>query len=81
MSGIGPTLYSAVWCGYCKKAKAWLAARGVAYQDIDVDTTSGMAALAEVTGGKGGIPVLVAKGQKVSGFSTAAYDSIFPAAK
>jgi len=75
------TLYSATWCGYCKQAKAWLAARGVAYQDIDVDTPSGIAALAQVTGGKGGIPVLVAKGQKTSGFSSAAYDAIFPAGK
>ena len=75
------TLYSATWCGYCKQAKAWLAARGVAYQDIDVDTPSGIAALAQVTGGKSGIPVLVAKGQKTSGFSSAAYDAIFPAGK
>ena len=80
-SGSGATLYSAAWCGYCKKAKAWLASRGVAYQDVDVDTPSGMAALAQVTGGKGGIPVLVAKGQKINGFSTAAYDAIFPAAQ
>jgi glutaredoxin len=74
-------LYSAVWCGYCKKAKAWLAARGVAYQDVDVDTPAGMAAFAQATGGKSGIPVLMAKGQKVTGFSTAAYDAIFPATR
>ncbi len=80
-SGSVATLYSAAWCGYCKKAKAWLAARGVAYQDIDVDTPSGMAALAQATGGNGGIPVLVAKGQKIKGFSTAAYDAIFPVAQ
>ena len=81
VSGGGTILYSAAWCGYCKQAKAWLAAQGVAYQDIDVDTPSGMASLAQVSGGKGGIPVLVAKGQKVSGFSTAAYAAIFPPAR
>jgi glutaredoxin len=75
--GNGVTLYSAAWCGYCKKAKAWLAAKGVAYQDVDVDSPSGMAAFAQATGGKGGIPVLMAKGQRVTGFSTAAYDTIF----
>lgn len=73
----GVVLYSAAWCGYCRKAKAWLGAKGVAYQDVDIDTPSGMAAFAQATGGGGGIPVLVAKGRKVKGFSAGAYDAIF----
>ena len=77
----GVTLYSAAWCGYCRKAKAWLAAKGVAYQDVDVDTPSGMAALAQSGSGGSGIPVLVAKGQSVKGFSAAAYDALFAGAK
>jgi glutaredoxin len=71
-------LYSATWCGYCRKAKAWLAGKGVPYQDIDIDTPAGMAAYAR-TGG-GGVPVLQAKGQTVRGFSSAAYDAVFAGA-
>ena len=75
----GVVLYSAAWCGYCKKAKAYLAARSVAYQDIDVDSPAGMAAFAGVGGG--GIPVLVSQGQAVRGFSTQAYDALFAGAR
>jgi len=70
-------LYSASWCGYCKAAKAYLGARGIAYREIDVDTESGQAAYAQAGGGNG-IPLLVAGGQRVQGFSQAAYDALFP---
>lgn len=71
-------LYSASWCGYCKAAKSWLGSRGIAYREIDVDTESGQAAYAQAGGGNG-IPLLVAGGQRVQGFSAAAYDALFPA--
>ena len=70
-------LYSASWCGYCKAAKAYLGARGIAYREIDVDTESGQAAFAQAGGGSG-VPLLVAGGQRVQGFSQAAYDALFP---
>ena len=71
-------LYSASWCGYCKAAKAYLGARRIAYREIDVDTESGQAAFAQAGGGRG-IPLLVAGGQRVQGFSQAAYEALFPA--
>lgn len=70
-------LYSASWCGYCKAAKAYLGAHGIAYREIDVDTESGQAAYAQAGGGNG-IPLLVAGGQRVQGFSQSAYDALFP---
>ncbi len=70
-------LYSASWCGYCKAAKSYLGAGGIAYREIDVDTESGQAAYAQAGGGNG-IPLLVAGGQRVQGFSQAAYDALFP---
>ncbi len=75
--GKGVTLYSAVWCGYCRQAKGWLAAHGVAYTDIDVDAPGGTAALAQVAGAGTGIPVLVVDGRPLNGFSADAYDSAF----
>ena len=75
----GVVLYSAPWCGYCRKAKAYLAGKGIAYRDIDVDTPDGMNAFAQV-GGRG-IPVLVADGRRVQGFTAAAYDAVFAAGK
>ncbi len=72
----GVVLYSADWCGYCKKAKAYLAGKGIGYREIDIDTPDGMESFAQAGGGKG-VPLLVADGQRVQGFSPSAYDALF----
>jgi glutaredoxin len=76
----GIVLFSAAWCGYCKKAKAYLAQKGISYREVDVETKDGMLAYAQA-GGKSGIPLLLANGQKVLGFSPAAYDALLTAHK
>lgn len=73
-------LFTAVWCGYCKQAKAYLANKGVQHDSIDIDTPSGKSAFA-ATGGSGGIPLLVANGKQLRGFNTQAYDRFFVAQK
>lgn len=72
----GTYLYSASWCGYCSKAKAYLAGKGIPYQEIDIDTPDGKESYSAAGGGRG-IPLLLRKGQRVQGFSTAAYDALF----
>ncbi len=69
-------LYSAVWCGYCKLAKAYLAGKGIGFQEVDIDSKEGMVAFAQAGGGKG-VPLLVSGSQKVQGFSSPAYDALF----
>lgn len=73
----GVVLFSATWCGYCKQAKAFLAQRGVVYQDNDIDTPSGKLAFAQAGGGKG-VPLLIFNGTMVQGFNLASYESYFP---
>lgn len=70
------TLYSAVWCGYCRQAKAYLASHGIAYREVDVESPSGAADFARAGGGRG-IPLLVAGGQQIRGYSQASYDALF----
>jgi glutaredoxin len=72
----GTTLFSAVWCGYCTQAKAWLGANRIAYREIDIDTPDGMASFAQAGGGRG-VPLLLARGQRVQGFSPASYEKVF----
>jgi glutaredoxin len=72
----GVILYQADWCGYCRKAKAYLASKGITYQAIDIDSDYGRDAFAQVGNGQG-IPLLFAEGHRVQGFSDAAYDEIF----
>lgn len=73
-------LFSASWCGYCQKAKSYLNARNLPYREVDVDTPQGKQAFVNAGGG-GGVPLLVAKGRSVAGFSTGAYDAVFGAAR
>ena len=70
-------LYMATWCGYCKAAKAYLASKGIAYRQLDIDTPSGKAAFSQL--GARGVPVLLTNGQKISGFTPQAYDAVFMA--
>jgi glutaredoxin len=69
-------LYTTQWCGYCKRARAYLAQKRIAYQDIDVETPSGRSAFAQAGGGPG-VPLLVAGSRRIRGFSAAGYDGFF----
>lgn len=69
-------IYTTSWCGYCKKAKAYLAGKGISYRELDIETGPGMAAYAQA-GGEGGVPLLFYRGQRVQGYSKEAYDSLF----
>jgi glutaredoxin len=69
-------LFEAAWCGYCRKAKAYLSGKGISYRDIDIDTPSGRQAFAQVGQGKG-IPLLFAHGERIQGYSESAYDALF----
>jgi glutaredoxin len=71
-----PVLFSADWCGYCRRAKSYLQQRGIAFQEQDIDTESGMRAFVAAGGGRG-VPMLVVNGGVIRGFSPAAYDRVF----
>ena len=68
-------LFTTAWCGYCKKARAHLAKRGIAYRDIDIETPDGAAAYVQA-GGQKGVPLLVANGRRWYGYSQASYDQV-----
>jgi glutaredoxin len=79
-SGV-PVLFMAQWCRFCKQAEAYMAERHIAYTAQDIDTPSGMRAMVEA-GLSGGIPILLLNaqtGQKLRGYTKAAYDSVFGA--
>lgn len=70
-------LFVTQWCGYCKQAKAYLGAKGIAYQEHDIETPDGMRVYVANGGGRTGVPVLLGKGGRLSGFSPQAYDAYF----
>jgi glutaredoxin len=72
-------IYTAAWCGYCKRAKAHLSARGVPYQEIDVETTdSGRREFAQL-GGRG-VPVILVGDRRMDGFDAGGLDAMLAAA-
>ena len=71
-----PVIFTAVWCGYCTRAKSYLAEKRIPYQEYDIDTPDGMRAYVEAGGGRG-VPVMLWNNQKVQGFSRPAYDALF----
>ena len=77
---VGVVLYTTGWCGYCRQARAYLASKGVAYREIDIETKDGLMAYVQA-GGKNGVPMLVAKGHFISGFSAGGYDALLAASR
>jgi len=54
------TMYSAEWCGDCRRSKRLLAELGIEYTLIDVESDPSAAAkVMEINGGMQSIPVIV----------------------
>ena len=61
-------LYTTTWCGYCKRAKAYLQARGTPFQEIDVETSVQGQREFQALGGRG-VPVILVGNQRMDGYS------------
>ncbi len=68
-------LYSADWCGACRKAKRYLDGKGIAYDERNVDVPSVQQELLGKTGQRG-VPVIDVEGRIVTGFSAETYDDL-----
>lgn len=62
-------VYSTPTCPYCKQAKAFLAERGIVYQDIDVATDAERAQEMIQKSGQMGVPVIDIEGKIIIGFN------------
>ncbi len=73
-------MYSAEWCGFCKKAKAYFKQKGIAYSERDIDKSTQAKKEYQSLGG-GGIPLILVGNkrgtQRLSGFSTARFDAAY----
>jgi mycoredoxin len=58
------TMYSTVWCGYCRRLKAQLDRAGIAFREVDIEHDAAAAEfVAGVNGGNQTVPtVLLANG-------------------
>lgn len=72
-------LYTTTWCGYCKKARAYLRSRNIPFDDIDVETTDrGRREYREI-GGKG-VPVIFVGERRMDGYDQGGLQDMLKAA-
>jgi mycoredoxin len=54
------TMYSTVWCGYCRRLKGQMDREGIAYVEIDIENDPAAADLVmSVNGGNQTVPTVV----------------------
>jgi glutaredoxin len=69
-------MYSAVWCGVCKKAKKYFEANNIQYQDYDIEKSSKGMKDYKKLGAKGVLVILVGE-KRLNGFSAGSFESIY----
>ena len=61
-------MYSTAWCGYCKKARAFLNAQGIPFRERNIEKSRKAHAEYKKLGGNN-VPFFAYKGQTHRGFS------------
>ncbi len=69
-------LYSTSWCGYCKRARAYMNQRGIKFRELDIETNKSAKRDYQRSGGRG-VPFLVRGDQTLRGFAKGSYDRFF----
>lgn len=69
-------MYSTVRCGYCRQARAYFKANGIAFTDYDVETSAkGRQDYRRM--GAHGVPVILVGDKRMDGFSESAFASLY----
>ncbi|HQK99241.1 MAG TPA: glutaredoxin family protein [Smithellaceae bacterium] len=67
-------LYTTSWCPYCKKAKDFFRARGIAYTEYDIERDRSAAEDLRRLSAARSIPFAVVNGERISGYAPEAYE-------
>lgn len=67
MSAPQVEMYASDWCGYCRRARALLESKGVAFTEIDVEAVPGARGEMTARGGGDTVPQIFIGGQAVGG--------------
>lgn len=69
------TMYSTDWCGHCKNARTYFAAKGIRFTEVNVETSESGRKEYEALGG-GGVPIIQVGGKVMRGFSAASFEAL-----
>ncbi len=69
-------MYSAVWCGVCKKAKKYFREHRIPFNEYDIETSEkGKRDYKKLNGS--GVPIILVDKQRMNGFSAARFKSMY----
>lgn len=69
-------MYSAAWCGVCKKAKAYLDANGISYKEYDIENSlKGRNDYKRLKGA--GVPIIMIDKERMDGFSQGRFEKMY----
>jgi glutaredoxin len=69
-------MFSAEWCGYCRKARHYLQANGVAFRERDVEKDPAARREYDRLGGSG-LPLILVGDQRLRGFSEEGFRRLY----
>lgn len=69
-------MYSAEWCGVCKRAKRYFKQNKIRYTEKDIDKSKRARKEFERLGGRG-VPLILVGKRRLSGFSAASFEQIY----
>ena len=69
----GLTMYATSWCGYCRRARADLAEKGIAYREVDIEASEANRKEFKAYGGSG-VPLFVSGEARLRGFNASSMD-------
>ncbi|MEO8756057.1 MAG: glutaredoxin family protein [Casimicrobiaceae bacterium] len=79
LAGEKVKLYTTAWCGYCKKARAYLKSRNIPFEDVDVETTQRGKREFEAINGNG-VPVIFVGERRMDGYDQGGLQEMLTAA-
>jgi glutaredoxin 3 len=71
LANVRIVVYTTGWCPHCKRAKAWMNANAIRYEERDIDLSREYERQLKALTGKGSIPTFDVEGDVMVGFSEA----------
>jgi glutaredoxin len=71
----GITMYATDWCPHCRNARKYFEARGIAFTEINVETSESGRKEYQALGGKG-VPLIVVGDKLMRGFSPQRFEAL-----
>ncbi len=69
-------MYSAAWCGFCKKARHYFRQQGIPFKEYDIETSrKGRRDYAKLNGT--GVPIIFVGQKRMQGFRAARFQAIY----